>query len=52
MAVALFHGESRTVVAPGQADILKFGADVEVLSPAILKKRVRTEISRMASRYA
>lgn len=33
-------------------DILKFGADVEVLSPAILKKRVKAEISRMTSRYA
>ena len=33
-------------------DILKFGADVEVLGPAALKKRVKAEIREMASRYA
>jgi len=32
-------------------DILKFGADVEVLSPASLKKRVKTEIGRMAGQH-
>lgn len=32
-------------------DILKFGADVEVLGPAVLKKRVKAEIGKMASRY-
>ena len=32
-------------------DILKFGAEVEVLGPAALKRRVRTEIGRMAARY-
>lgn len=33
-------------------DILKFGADVEVLGPAALKRRVKAEIGKMASRYA
>ena len=33
-------------------DILKFGAKVEVLGPAVLKKRVKTEIDRMSARYA
>jgi predicted DNA-binding transcriptional regulator YafY len=33
-------------------DILKFGAEVEVLGPAALKKRVKEEIGRMASRHA
>jgi predicted DNA-binding transcriptional regulator YafY len=33
-------------------DILKFGAEVEVLGPAALKKRVKAEIGKMASRYA
>jgi predicted DNA-binding transcriptional regulator YafY len=32
-------------------DILKFGAQVEVLGPAALKRRVRAEIGKMASRY-
>lgn len=32
-------------------DILKFGADVEVLGPASLKKRVKVEIGKMADRY-
>lgn len=32
-------------------DILKFGADVDVLSPASLKKRVSAEIRRMAGKY-
>ncbi len=32
-------------------DILKFGADVEVLGPVALKKRVKAEIGKMASRY-
>ena len=33
-------------------DILKFGAEVEVLAPAALKKRVKEEIGKMASRHA
>jgi predicted DNA-binding transcriptional regulator YafY len=33
-------------------DILKFGAEVEVIGPAALKKRVKAEIGKMASRYA
>ena len=33
-------------------DILKFGAEVEVLGPATLKKRVKTEIGKMSARYA
>lgn len=33
-------------------DILKFGAEVEVLAPAALKKRVKAEIGKMVSRYA
>jgi predicted DNA-binding transcriptional regulator YafY len=33
-------------------DILKFGAEVEVMGPAALKKRVKAEIGKMASRYA
>ena len=33
-------------------DILKFGAEVEVLGPAALKKRVKAEIEKMVSRYA
>jgi len=33
-------------------DILKFGAEVEVLGPAALKKRVKAEIGKMATRYA
>jgi predicted DNA-binding transcriptional regulator YafY len=33
-------------------DILKFGAEVEVLGPPDLKKRVKAEIGRMAGRYA
>ena len=33
-------------------DILKFGAEVEVLGPAALKKRVKAEIGKMAARYA
>jgi predicted DNA-binding transcriptional regulator YafY len=32
-------------------DILKFGADVEVLGPAVLKRRVKAEIAKMTSRY-
>jgi predicted DNA-binding transcriptional regulator YafY len=32
-------------------DILKFGAEVEVLGPATLKKRVKTEIVKMSARY-
>ncbi len=32
-------------------DILKFGAEVEVLSPASLKKRAKEEIGRMAGQY-
>lgn len=32
-------------------DILKYGADVEVLGPAVLKRRVKAEIGKMASRY-
>ena len=32
-------------------DILKFGAEVEVLGPAALKKRVKEEIDRMMPRY-
>ncbi len=32
-------------------DILKFGAEVEVLGPAALKKRVKEEIVRMAGQY-
>lgn len=32
-------------------DILKFGAEVEVLGPAVLKKRVRDEVGRMARQY-
>jgi len=32
-------------------DILKFGAEVEVLGPATLKKRVKTEIGKMSARY-
>ena len=32
-------------------DILKFGAEVEVLGPAALKKRVKEEIGRMAGQY-
>lgn len=31
-------------------DILKFGGDVEVLAPSSLKKRVKAEIGKMASR--
>lgn len=33
-------------------DILKFGADVEVLGPAALKRRVKVEIGKMSGRYA
>jgi len=33
-------------------DILKFGAEVEVLGPAALKKRVKAEIGKIATRYA
>lgn len=33
-------------------DILKFGADVEVVEPASLRKRVRKEIDRMGNRYS
>ena len=32
-------------------DILKFGADVEVLGPAALKKRVKAEVIKMADRH-
>jgi predicted DNA-binding transcriptional regulator YafY len=32
-------------------NILKFGAEVEVLGPAALKKRVKTEIGKMVGRY-
>lgn len=32
-------------------DILKFGADVEVLGPTNLKRRVKMEIGKMADRY-
>lgn len=32
-------------------DILKFGAEVEVLSPPSLKKRVKEEIGKMAGQY-
>jgi predicted DNA-binding transcriptional regulator YafY len=33
-------------------DILKFGAEVEVMGPAALKKRVKAEIGKIATRYA
>lgn len=33
-------------------DILKFGADVVVLGPAALKRRVKVEIGKMSGRYA
>ena len=32
-------------------DILKYGAEVEVLAPAALRARVQTEISHMTTRY-
>jgi predicted DNA-binding transcriptional regulator YafY len=32
-------------------DILKFGAEVEVLGPAALKRRVKAEIGKMAGQY-
>ena len=32
-------------------DILKFGADVEVMGPAALKKRVKAEVMKMADRH-
>jgi len=33
-------------------DVLKFGADVEVVEPAALKKLVKAEIGKMVGRYA
>ena len=32
-------------------DILKFGAEVEVLGPPLLKKRVKAEIGKMSAHY-
>ena len=33
-------------------DVLKYGADVEVLAPASLQEQVRAEIAKMAARAA
>ena len=48
MAAGVSHADHRELIM----DILKFGADVEVLAPPDLRQRVADEAAKMTRMYA